>query len=241
MASDALPKPRLVVAAAVCLLLPVFLGVGLGWSRSGPRAPGETAIAEDRVDPPDLSPSRAGPRPPREAANNKRLVAVSAVAQPWWALLTPAEAKVRAEDFEFMYDQPGAFPEFSEISRQLTDAGVPIEIVRLESREIFGALLQRRMYSISSVEFHGAAEQETSEGMREADRLVVSVFTDRAAAAEAEVLSRLTNNGVALDSEPARRILQLGPTTPLRPLDPAPELGVNPVMNPSHARKGHQP
>ena len=206
MLTDSLSKSHLASPIVVCLVLPALVGVVLKWPRSGPPDTLETALAQVGVIPSDASTFPAVRRTTGLASTNPLPINEGAAKQPWWASLTPAEVKVREEDFEFLYDQPGAFPEFSEITRQLTEAGVPIQIVRLESREIFGALLQRRMYAMSSAEFQGAAEPDTSEEMKEANRLMASVLSERAAVGEAEVVSRLTNNGVALDSEPARRI-----------------------------------
>ncbi len=145
--------------------------------------------------------------------------AVAAVGdRPWWAVLSPDEVAARGMDFEFMQEQPGAFPEFGEIVRQLMDAGVPAEIVRLESREILGALLQRRQSRLLSAELVGEAARDESDAMAEANRLLAAKFGEKADGAEDEVIGRLSGMGIARDSRVAVRILQLGPTTPLRPL-----------------------
>jgi hypothetical protein len=147
---------------------------------------------------------------------------------PWWASLPPEEVAVRREDFDYMYGQPGAFPEFSEIVRQLSDAGVPMDIVRMESREIFGALLQRRTYALASADMHGSAARADSEGSAQGQRILAAALADKAAVAEAEVRGRLTNNGVELDSTAATRILQLYPTAPLRQLAAGSAAGAGP-------------
>lgn len=139
-------------------------------------------------------------------------------ARPWWAELSEPEAAVRREDFGWMAAQPGAFPEFGEIVRQLGDAGVPEEIVKMEAREVLGALLQRRQSMLTAGELAGTAAGESSEGMAEADRLLAAKFAGKAAEAEAEVHARLGSMGIPRESPVAARILQLAPTTPLRPL-----------------------
>ena len=139
--------------------------------------------------------------------------------RPWWTTIPEAEAQQRRADFDFMYDQPGAFPEFSEIARQLADAGMPMEVVRMEARELLGALLERRTFSMTAGDRFLAANHEETEGGMIATRMIGDAFAIKAKEAEAELLGRLTNSGVPLDSTAAIRILQLEPKTPLRQLD----------------------
>ncbi len=220
-------KPRPSAAIVFCLALPVLLGIALRWPRPNPPVAPEPAATTGRLNPIGLSQSPDVSRPVFPAPIHRSSVVGSTLDQPWWALLTPEDVQARREDYEFMYNRPGAFPEFSEITRQLRDAGVPEEVVWMESRGLFGILHRYQQYQVTSDELQRAADTDTSPTLRDANRTAARDYGDRADDAQAEVRARLTENGVAPDSEPGRRILQLRPTTPLRPLPliPAPGAG----------------
>ncbi len=233
MTSDAVPKPRPAMAIVVCLLIPVLLGVVLRWPRPSPPPLLGTLLETGRLNPQQPSPTSTASSSPVGAPRTGVPGTGPGPEQPWWASLTPSEAALRQEDFEYMYNLPGAYPEFSEIIRQLTDAGVPIQIVRFESREIFGALYTRHQNLTMSGELHGMANQDESETMGEVTRVAARFFGDKAAVAETEVKARLIRNGVALDSTAAQRILQLAPENPIRHLGPRADSVVKPEDEPA--------
>jgi hypothetical protein len=141
-----------------------------------------------------------------------------ATTRPWWASLPSTEIEARRKDFAQMYAAPGGYPEFSELVRSLRDAAVPPDVVEMEAREIYGALLQRTHYGGIMADEAALARAEADEGMRMAFQLSVDFYRQKTLAAEVELQQRLTNVGLAMDSGLAQRILQLQPRNPLWPL-----------------------
>ena len=138
--------------------------------------------------------------------------------------------RARRRDFEYMRSAPGAFPELGEIHRQLLDASVPTQILEMECREIFGALLEQWQYQRLESE-HSSPLPEDPEGhQQESLRLLCEFYRGEAERAGQETVARLTSMGIEPDSETAHRILQLRPTTPLVPLATTPT--PPPVMTP---------
>ena len=86
---------------------------------------------------------------------------------------------------------------------------------------------------MAAAQFDGEAQFVSHPAGKLVKREMARIFGEKAAVAEAELFSRLTNNGVPLDSTAARRILQLAPTNPLRPLGPVPASVVRPEDEPA--------
>ena len=157
--------------------------------------------------------------------------------KPWWSTLSKAEIEARHDDFEFMRGEPGAWPEFVEIHRQMLDAGVPRDIYEMECREVFGALLDLSQYERLEGEIMLPVRMNPDHPHKGEREAAAKVYAENRRAAEAEVRARLESVGFAPDSDAVARIFQLRPMNPLRRLatDPPPSTTPEYAPNPAAA------
>ncbi len=203
-------------AVASCVIAIVILGAIARERRATLPAEGAPVV------PPTTSVTRIGvtatAKPRTQEPHGIPLHGIAA-GKPWWAELRPEEVEARRHDFDRMRNLPGAYPEFSEIHRQLLDSGVPIQVIEMECREVFGALLECRQYEGMEFEQWNALSNEPDEPLREGLESFRDHFHAEGQRAWKEANDRLASLGIDSGSEAGQRILQLNPKTPLARLD----------------------
>jgi hypothetical protein len=207
-------------AAAVGLAVIGFLVI----PRSAPRGPWGSAGPVDSLG----RPVRSRPEQPTIQARSTTLRTMPASTDSldpgfwssWWARLLPkTELEARIEDFQMMSNNPGNFPEFAELVAQLREAGVPERAIQIESREILGALLERHQFQTRATQIRSEPPPFDSEEMRRIGELMAQGYDEDVARASAELVTRLTALGLAMEGPTAQRILQLRPTAALHDLN----------------------
>jgi hypothetical protein len=216
------PRPKLGLMIAI-IVLGALLGTALRHRLSHPdqTAPAEitsTAMAGQPPPQPVNQPQPSMATPPkgsRTSASASNGVARASHNPPWWSALSESEAAIRRSDYTQLWDLPGLYPEFSEISRTLQYLGIPQEIAELESREIYQVLWDRMNFDRLAVEQDNLPLAGTNANDPARQGPAPGTLAMKAVAARTELRQRLTALGLDLESEQVDRILQLQPRTPL--------------------------